>query len=176
MTDVLAWRLQAGEIPKEGRRIELVATPAERAAIAQTLDLVGCRKLAVAVSVRPLAGARFLVSGTLAAEVEQRCVVTLEPVGAAIEQELAVEFWPAEEVEAAASGAFDALGGDDPEPIENGALAIGRLAYELLASSLDPYPRRPGAEFAWKDEAAGGETRGPGPFAQLARLKTDERS
>ncbi len=36
---------------------------------------------------------------------------------------------------------------DPPEPIVNGFIDLGQLAAEFLVLGLDPYPRKPGAEF-----------------------------
>ncbi len=37
---------------------------------------------------------------------------------------------------------------DPPDPIVNGRIDLGQLAAEFLALGLDPYPRKPGVEFA----------------------------
>ena len=39
-------------------------------------------------------------------------------------------------------------GADAPDPIVDGKIDLGALAAEFLALGLDPYPRKPGAEFA----------------------------
>ena len=51
---------------------------------------------------------------------------------------------------------------------------LGVVAYETLATSLDPYPRKPDAAFDWADdENAGEEASEPGPFDVLRTLKPD---
>ena len=67
---------------------------------------------------------------------------------------------------------FDALGGDDPEPIEHGLIKVGRLLCEIVASAVDPFPR---ADDATLDQhEAGAAEAATHPFAALARLKGDE--
>lgn len=172
MTKLPDWSIETREIGKDGRAFRYSATPAEFAALAEELDLAACRSCMVEGGVRPLAKGRYLVDGMLTADVVQRCVVTLEPVAARIEQEIDIEFWPATDIAQASSTSFDALGGDGPEPIEGGRVTIGRLTYELLASALDPYPRAPGA--ALDAPSGDGDKSQPAqvnPFAALANFK-----
>ena len=172
MNDLLDWRIGSRDIGRDGRAVNLAATPAELDRVAAALDLAACRSLAFSGHVRPLAGSRYLVEGVLTADVAQRCVVTLDPVDAVVREKVAVEFWPPEDVEAGPSTSFDALSGDDPEPIENGSVSLGRLAYELLAAGLDPYPRKPGAEIDGQYlPGADPDAHGSKPFAGLACLK-----
>jgi len=56
---------------------------------------------------------------------------------------------------------------DEPDPIIDGKIDIGALAAEFFALGLDPYPRKPGAQFApLKPDDAGEQ-----PFAALQTLK-----
>jgi len=60
--------------------------------------------------------------------------------------------------------AFD--GEDAPDPIVDGKIDLGALAVEFMALGLDPYPRKPGAEFTppASDEAL------DSPFDALAKI------
>ena len=58
---------------------------------------------------------------------------------------------------------------DPPDPIVDGKVDLGALAAEFLALALDPYPRKPGAEFAAPEVAEPDS-----PFAELARLAKPE--
>jgi hypothetical protein len=61
---------------------------------------------------------------------------------------------------------------DWPEPIEDGTIELGKVLYETLATSLDPYPKKAGASFEWSEGPGGkAEAHGSGPFAALERLK-----
>jgi hypothetical protein len=56
---------------------------------------------------------------------------------------------------------------EPPEPLVGGQLDLGALATEFLILGIDPYPRKPGAEFAAPKAEDGGEH----PFAALEALK-----
>jgi hypothetical protein len=57
--------------------------------------------------------------------------------------------------------------GEPPEPLENGIVDLGAVATEFLILGIDPYPRKPGAEFTPAKTRQEGEH----PFAALAALK-----
>ena len=61
---------------------------------------------------------------------------------------------------------------DEPDPIVDGKIDLGALAAEFLALGLDPYPRKPGAEFA----APVAEEDDDSPFAPLTELKPMDRT
>ena len=63
------------------------------------------------------------------------------------------------------------LGNDDVEPLEHGRVPVGRIVFETLSAALDPYPRKEGAEFEWRDKKDGGQDQAPRPFDILSRLK-----
>jgi hypothetical protein len=52
---------------------------------------------------------------------------------------------------------------------------LGRLVFEIVAASLDPYPRNPDEALAEDGLTAAPRNAGPsGPFAALAQLKVDK--
>ena len=53
---------------------------------------------------------------------------------------------------------------DAPDPIVDGQIDLGALAAEFMLLGLDPYPRKPGVEFAPPSEQDAQDT----PFARLA--------
>jgi hypothetical protein len=178
-----AWIIEVRLIGEAGQNSRLQATPEQCAVLARELDLIACNSLTVAYKVRSLHRGRYRLTGTITADVIQRCVVTLDPVPALLAEDLDLEFWPVEQLQAEAkpgitqevsddhndTADFDALGDEPAEPIEQGRLGIGRVVYELVSAGLDPYPRRPDAEFAWASSDPGGDK----PFAGLAKLRTD---
>ncbi len=62
---------------------------------------------------------------------------------------------------------------DPPEPIVNGVIDLGRLATDALLLGVDPYPRKPGAEFEPQVAAVDPEDH---PFAALKALKGDAKT
>lgn len=149
-------------------RQKIVADPAERAALAKRLDLLALRDLRADLELRGIAGGTALrLTGTLRADLDQRCVVSLEPVPACLETPIEEEFVLGAEMEAEVE--LDAEI-PDREPLVGDTLDVGEVVAQCLILALDPYPRRAGAELAGEPVSgeAGGEE---SPFADLARLK-----
>jgi hypothetical protein len=98
-------------------------------------------------------------------------VVTLEPIESAVEEAVDLDFAPvpAGETEPAPKSARKRARRDDepPEPLVDGTVDLGALATEFLILGIDPYPRKPGAQFAPPKVEDAGEH----PFAALEALK-----
>lgn len=173
MSASLPWSHRVSEVPEAGLNITRQATAPECAQIAEELDLLGCEALKAEFVLMPIGAGRYRMSGTLTARVTQSCVVTLEPVAQTIKEPFDLEFWPAGSLPEMGEEEVEALALPDVEPIEHGWIQDGRVILELLASSLDPYPRKAGASLAWQDKAddAGGEA--ANPFAALKKLKKE---
>ena len=173
MTPLSNWTIAVAEIPSAGKSIERSADDAQRAALAKDLDILGVSALSCRLRIRPLRQGRYQVDGKIDATVEQACVVSLEPVTGKIETPVDVEFWPEAQISPPASTPeeeyLDPEAKDEAEPIVRGAIDYGRLVFELLATSLDPFPRNAGAELAYQPEPEDKAT--VHPFAVLAKLK-----
>jgi uncharacterized metal-binding protein YceD (DUF177 family) len=176
-----SWTIEVRLIGETGRNAGFQASPEQCLSLARELGLIACNSLTVAYKIRSLHRGRYRVSGTINADVVQACVVTLEPVPALLSEVMDLEFWPVEQLAAEAkpgvtseasdelsdTADFAALGDEPAEPIEQGRIALGRVVYELVSAALDPYPRKPGAEFSWASKDDGAVK----PFAALAKLK-----
>ena len=104
-----------------------------------------------------------MAEGALRARVTQVCVVSTDPFEAELSEDFVLCFAPEDEIP-------DEIDPNDPVdmvPMTGETIDLGEAAAEQLALALDPYPRRPGAEPPWFEEAAP-----PAPFAALARLKS----
>lgn len=151
-------------LPPEGTEVVVEASAEERAALARDFDLVALDRL---VGRFRLAGSahRIAVTGSVEAEIVQTCVVTLEPFPSRVAEEVDVDFSDAD-----AFRHTDAEDAEMPDPIVNGTIDLGHLAAEFLALGLDPYPKKPGAAFAFEDEGA----EALHPFAALKGLPDRE--
>jgi uncharacterized metal-binding protein YceD (DUF177 family) len=171
---VLSRQLKVDEI-RDGATGEIAVTEPELGSIAKMLDLVALDRLTFAYRLDRRGGGRLFLTGTLGASVTQTCVISLEPVEARLEVPVEMEFWPAELVPTAAKNAADPEGTgltDWPDVIRDGRIDLGPVIYETLATALDPYPKREGANLDWAGgEAKDGESAGSGHFASLAALK-----
>jgi uncharacterized metal-binding protein YceD (DUF177 family) len=172
VTNTLDWTEKTTEIPVGGLDRTRAATPEELSSVAQILNILAVSTLSARYRIVSIAGGAYRLSGSIGADVEQACVVSLEPVKGKVNAAFEVEFWPdvsSEESEEEAS----ILGGSDVELLEHGTIPVGRIVFETLSASLDPYPRREGAEFRWQDPKAD-EPAASNPFAALAKLKDKE--
>lgn len=170
MTAELGWDHPIQDIPETGLSVERTASPEERDAIAQALDLVACSNLTVRYKIIPGAEGHFRLTGSLEARVEQSCVVTLEPLTNEVAESFSVDFWPEMEMPEPTGGVLDVHDDPDLEPIVAGRIEVGRIVFQSLAGGIDLFPRKPGATFEppASHESAG---KGEGPFAALAKMR-----
>lgn len=167
-------------LPPEGRTVSVEASEAERAALAARFGLSALHRFTATGVVRPLGRRRGVtqveLSADLEADVEQTCVVTLDPVPGRIAEAVRRRFSDESAMDdnAAVLDVHPGEDDDEADPIVDGTIDIGEVLAEALGLALDPHPRAPGAAFdsaAWSDEDDAGET-APGAFAALAALKT----
>lgn len=165
---------------------------AERAAIADFLDLASLDQFSFEAHLTPKGKDGWRLDGEVRAAGAQRCGVTLEPVPFDVAVP-AVRVWSPDAGEEDLSQAFEidvdaataaswAAGSEDaeadverlPDPLDLGAVAL-----ETLALALDPYPRASGVS-DFEPVVAGPPGVAPltdeaaKPFAGLAALKNGE--
>ena len=166
MIEDFAHRLTLDRI-RDGERIDLNADDVERRAIAERLDLSSLDRLEAHARLA-VDGDRVRASGRVAASLEQRCVVTGEPVAAHIDEPFEIAFVPEprvgdEEIE---------LRPEDCDTVfhDGATIDLGSAIADTLALALDPYPRSASAEAALREAGVLSEEEA-GPFAALAKLK-----
>ena len=155
------------------------ANPAECEALTGRLDLLALSDFIVEADVQKWRrGVR--VTGTIKADVVQRCIVSLEPVpdqisesfdrGFLPEKDIVGETKPGQEVEIEDD---DELG--DLPDILGDTLDLGEIAAEALSLALNPYPRAEGQDPLDAQAAPPGETpmsdNDVKPFASLAAYR-----
>ncbi|MBX9616547.1 MAG: DUF177 domain-containing protein [Caulobacteraceae bacterium] len=151
----------------------LVPDAAARARIAKALDLGSLEMFEAELTLVP-GRAGWTLNGRVTARLEQICGITLEPLPVVIDQGFSVELVEPPEREPDEVEIEITLDDDAPDVIEDGRIDLGQYAVEQLALTLDPFPRKPGAEFVQPDEPAE-----ISPFAVLKALRTpggDEKS
>ena len=158
------------------RQISLEAGEEECAQLAARFDQKSIGRLAADLILVWLEPGKVLsVSGKFEAEAVQTCVITLDPVEAALKEEINLVF--ARDAEESA----DIVDPEDAEPLEDDIIDLGELVAEELSLALEPYPRRPdidpssidlgpGASLISEEEAEKGSERA-NPFEVLAALK-----
>ena len=125
------------DIPDTGLQVEIVAPEPVRT---ELTGLAGLREVSRLSGVFDLVrqGGRVRVTGQINARVGQTCVVTLEPIESEVQELVDLKFAPPLAVGAKS---------DASEGAEEGPLEL-LSATEFLLLGIDPYPRKPGAEFA----------------------------
>ena len=147
---------------------DIDATGEECAALAKRFGLVSLSRLTATVHLKWVRGRKLLkLTGAFEADVEQSCVVTLEPVQEHIAEALDILFERSAKPAESDERTVDVTSVEDAEPLPETELDIGEVVAEELALSLNPYPRKPDATFGEKEAAE----RTPSPFDVLARLK-----
>lgn len=163
-------------VQPRGTQVTFEASSSECEAIAEALGILKVLSASAEFTVSPFRKTGFKVIGEVRAEVEQACVVTLEPVPESIKEIVDLRFLPEEEIDPVSEEIeVDIDAEDPPEPITGSTVDLGVLATEFVAVGLDPYPRKPGVEFTALIEDDGSEDEGESPFAGLSALK-DKRS
>ncbi|WP_303983301.1 DUF177 domain-containing protein [Dongia mobilis] len=157
---------------------QLEASPAERAALAEVLDLQAIDRLVAKLTLRRLSSGLIEVKGALESEVVQTCGVTLEPVPAKVAETFRLTFGDAQPEPDLSEIDIDFEDSDPPEPILDGKIDLGALVAEQLSLGLDPYPRKEGAalpqEFAPNEAEIAAENELAGkrkPFLGLDKLR-----
>ena len=158
--------------PRKPTRFDIVASAAQRLALAQELGLTKVESLTFKGEIRPSGRNDYSVIADLTARIVQPCSISLQPVRTEVSEAVHLKYLAdfvvpeGDEIEMAADKTVDAL----PDVID-----AGLIATEALVLAIPLYPRAPGVELG---EATFTE---PGlkplddadlkPFAGLAGLK-----
>lgn len=152
-----------------GSTVELEASEAERAALAQRFGLVRIERMTARVDLeREAQGAS--AKGRLKAAIVQSCAVSGEDLAVAIDEPVNLHFIPArgpsapdEEIELEAEEL-------DEIEFEGSLFDLGEALAQTLALAIDPYAVGPNAQEA-RRKAGLLDKDTSGPFAALAALK-----
>jgi uncharacterized metal-binding protein YceD (DUF177 family) len=144
-------------------RQEIVATEAERAALARRFDLISLDRLNASVELSRRAHDLILLIAVFDAEFQQSCVVTLDPVPGAASERFSLLYGRPE----AEEGAISAEAEDDVafEPLTGDAIDIGEAVAQEFSLVLPPFPRCPDAVMEAEAPASANDS----PFASLSR-------
>ena len=139
---------------------------AARGRIARALDLASLDSLVAEMTLAPAPGG-WRLSGRVKASLAQTCGITLEPLPVEIDAPFSVSL--AEAMDEDSDEIVITLDDESPDPIEGGQVDLGQYAVEQLALRLDPFPRKPGAEFVQPPEP-----NEISPFAVLKQLRPSD--
>lgn len=172
----VSFAVDVRRLPRKGMPVRIVADAEQRAALAEMHGLESVGRFQADLLVQDWRRDGVKVSGHVTASIVQACVVTLEPVPAAIDELVEALFLP-EGSKLAMPGAGEGgemllspEGPDAPELFEGDEIDVGALAEQLFALAIDPYPRAPGAGPAGPFSTDPSPDKDDSPFAALGRL------
>lgn len=175
MTPEFSHPLSVERLSDKERFLKLSANETERQAVAERLGVLAISSLVAEVRIKPeKKGRKVLVDANVAAQVTQTCVVSLEPMDNEVHTTARVRFGFESPPTVDDDVEIWAEDEDPPDPIVDGIIDIGEFVVEHVALALDPFPRRPGAEFEAPKQAdisLDEEPKKPNPFAVLEKLK-----
>jgi hypothetical protein len=166
----LPWsiRVPLGDVRRGPVTLDLTPDAEVQRAIAQALELVDLRGLRAQVRLSPWFDGVEL-KGDWSAVVAQICGVSLDPFDTALSGEFQVRCAPLGSpllVPPESEVEIDLDADDPPDALDDDGVDVAAYVVEHLALEIDPFPRKPGAEFTPPSD----ETP-PSPFAVLARLR-----
>ena len=176
MTPEFSRPIAVDRVPPGGLTERIEASEVERRALAHRFGLPAIPELTAVIELLPWRRGGIKVTGRFEALIEQTCVVTLDPFEARLSEDITRYFagqnapGPTPVVHS-----VESLGEDEPDVIMGNAFDLGELVSESLGLALDPYPRKPGAEFSSR-RVEERESAARHPFAALQSLKTDPKS
>nr|WP_321525850.1 DUF177 domain-containing protein [uncultured Cohaesibacter sp.] len=182
LAPVLSLPINVARLKSLGEMVKASADAEGCVALKNRLGILSVHDYSVEAKVTPWKKRGVQIEGFVRGEVEQACVVTLEPVLEQIDEPFKVTLVPkgsefakrAVDHSTMSEMVIDPEADDPPEEFEGEEIDVGLYAEEFFALSLDDYPRAPNARFTGhiEDEAAfdGSEN----PFAALAVLKEDK--
>jgi len=158
----------------DGLQVRLVATEAERSALAKRFDIVRVDRLEADVLLRRK-GRDIAANGTLEADLVQSCAISSDELSVAIHEEIALRFVPA--VDPASLPEELELEAEDLDEIEYEGthFDLGEAIAQTLGLAIDPYLTGPNAEEA-RREAGLSSPEDNSPFAVLKGLGQDSQS
>ncbi|CCM75077.1 YceD family protein [Rhizobium mesoamericanum] len=174
-----SYLVNIGHISANPVEVRLEADKRELAALAESWSVLSVDSLSAELQIGRWKRDGIRIKGRVRATIVQSCVVTLDPVPSAIDESFEQIFVPENSKLArrpandAGEMVLDPDGPDLPESFTGDAIDVGEVVTEFAALAIDPYPRKPGVEFAGHIEDAGEGDKKPSAFAVLKDWKKD---
>ena len=157
---------------RKATAFELMPNAGERAAIAQSLGIIGIKKLTFKGEITPVGRIDWELRAKLGVTVVQACVVTLDPVTTRVDEPVTriytANFEEPDENE------VEMLVDENVEPLP-ASVDLAEVMIEAVALALPPYPRSEGADLSDAVFTEGGKApmtdEDAKPFAGLGDLR-----
>ncbi|MBC2803232.1 DUF177 domain-containing protein [Rhizobium ruizarguesonis] len=174
-----SYQVKVGHISANPVEVHVEADASELKALAETWNVVSVDDLRADLQIARWKRDGVRIKGRVQAKIVQSCVVTLEPVESAIDENFEQIFVPEGSKLARQPGndagemLLDPDGPDLPETFVGDTIDAGEVVAEFAALAIDPYPRKQGIEFAGHVEDSGEDDKKPSAFAVLKDWKKD---
>lgn len=178
-TAEFTYRVKVGHVSANPVQVRVAADARERGGLATLWEVEAVNRLEAELQIARWKKDGVRIKGRVTGEIVQACVVTLEPVVTAIDQEIDQIFVPEGSklarivLDGAGEMVLDPDGPDLPEPFVGDTIDAGALIAEFAALGIDPYPKKPGVNFAGHIESDVEEEKKPSAFAVLKDWKKD---
>ena len=175
-TQSLSCLINITVLPAKGRRVKLEPDKRERKRLADEASVLSVEWFVAELVFKRWQVNVVSITGTVRANLTQECVVTLEPLQTTVHEEVDRTFVPEgskllrPKLNNEGELIVDYDGRDEPEPFVGENLDAWEIAIEHFLIGIDPYPRKPGAEFTPLIESDGSDSLKESPFAALKGL------
>lgn len=172
--------VKVGHISANAVTVRISADPSDLARLKAQWDVREVRSFEAEVALGRWKRDGVRLKGHVIVSIIQDCVVTLDPVAQQIEEDFEAIFLPESSrlakrmQDGSAEIVLDPEGPDLPETFTGDSIDVGAVAAEFAALAIDPYPRKPGVDFADRIESDSSQDKKPSPFAVLQSLKRDD--
>lgn len=169
--------VSVARLPQKGMQVRLAANEKELKLLAKAHGLESVLSFEAELVVGKWRSDGVKVTGSVAARVIQNCIVSLEPIENAVKNTIDAILVPENSKLARIPDPathellIDFEGPDAPETFNDDQIDVGALAEEFFELAIDPYPRKPGAEFDAVIESDAPEPEKPSAFAKLAEFR-----
>ncbi|MGV8939229.1 MAG: YceD family protein [Allorhizobium sp.] len=171
--------IKVGQVSGSPLRLRLEADEAARKGLARLWNVDSVSLLSAELMIGRWKRDGIRIKGHVTGELQQACVVTLDPVFTKIDEEIDQIFVPEGSklarivADEAAETMLDPEGPDQPETFAGDTIDAGELVAEFAALAIDPYPKKEGVAFSDHIEGSPDDLRRPNPFAVLKDWKKD---
>ncbi|PWW03436.1 uncharacterized protein DUF177 involved in 23S rRNA accumulation [Hoeflea marina] len=171
--------VKVGRISSRPATVTLTADAADLRRLAATWSVPEVLEFTATLALSRWKRDGVRIKGHVAARILQECVVTLEPVETAVDEDFETIVVPEDsklarmEPDSAGEIFLDPEGPDLPDTYAGDSVDIGAIAAEFAALGIDLYPRKPGVAFTSAVDEPDPVERKPSPFAALKALKSD---
>ena len=175
------------ELSTADRVVQFSANEKERQALAERFNVDGISRLEGRATLKLLSDGDVLMKLEAQAGVQQRCVVTLEPLETEISVDFSTTYTDSHNTQPGLDWGHDEEVFEDidddiepPESMYDGKIDVAEACVEQLALEIDPFPRVKGVTFdGYSTDPEGlsvAKSEKPNPFAKLSELKLKQQS